>query len=203
MIRHLLRSSYAAVALLCAVLALALAVAWPVSYGTKFYVQRKLKPGHVTDRIDSHYLTLDSGRVTALTIYDDEPAPRAAPGWRWLTGPALPTPWHYSSWRNGSVRARLWWSCIGMEWEREQILRWSHHRLAVPCSYLVALLSLPPALWLRSGHRRRRARRRARAGLCPACGYDLRASPGRCPECGEPAPAELVGDPRSHAKGRP
>ena len=28
------------------------------------------------------------------------------------------------------------------------------------------------------------ARRRRRAGRCPACGYDLRASGGRCPECG-------------------
>jgi hypothetical protein len=42
------------------------------------------------------------------------------------------------------------------------------------------------AAWVR---RRVIPDRRAKGGLCIACGYDLRASPERCPECGTAARA--------------
>ena len=55
--------------------------------------------------------------------------------------------------------------------------------LIVPHWFLAGVLAVLPGGKL--VHRRlRRASRRAAAGLCPACGYDLRASPERCPECG-------------------
>src|SRR5437899_2455545 len=56
-----------------------------------------------------------------------------------------------------------------------------------------ALLSLLPALRLVRMVRRRKSRTRSARGLCPTCGYDLRATPDRCPECGTMAPATPSG----------
>jgi hypothetical protein len=68
--------------------------------------------------------------------------------------------------------------------------------LTVPYWFVVGLTAVAPVRWLLL--RTRRARR-TRRGLCPACSYDLRATPGRCPECGAvpadptPAPERGVG----------
>ena len=55
----------------------------------------------------------------------------------------------------------------------------------IPHGLVAALAMILPAVstwsWLRRRHRRR-------GGLCPSCGYDLRATPGRCPECGAQPP---------------
>jgi hypothetical protein len=54
----------------------------------------------------------------------------------------------------------------------------------VPFWSVCVLTAVAPAVWL---GRYAKWRSRRVTGLCPRCGYDLRATPGRCPECGTPA----------------
>ena len=58
--------------------------------------------------------------------------------------------------------------------------------MAVGMLVVVGLVSVGIVLVARWGVRQRRRH----DGLCPVCGYDLRATPGRCPECGAVARPE-------------
>jgi hypothetical protein len=72
-------------------------------------------------------------------------------------------------------RALLWYG-VGSDRDGSDWKWWAdapHWIVAV----VLAVLPLSRRRWLMSPRRRR-------PGLCPACGYDLRATPDRCPECG-------------------
>ena len=57
--------------------------------------------------------------------------------------------------------------------------------LGVPVWLPLAVFAAAPAARAVAGARLRRRNARIRRGLCPACAYDLRATPGQCPECGD------------------
>jgi|SRR5665213_176 len=62
----------------------------------------------------------------------------------------------------------------------------------MPAWSVVLFLAVFPVAWLISWRRRRAST----SGMCPKCGYDLRASPDRCPECGSPneSPKDATGN---------
>ena len=70
-------------------------------------------------------------------------------------------------------------------------VKWQHtpsvvrREVIVPYWALAVATGVLPTAWLVRRRRQRLRRRRAKAGLCVNCGYDLRASGTTCPECGD------------------
>jgi hypothetical protein len=73
----------------------------------------------------------------------------------------------------------------GFAIEKSPIIAFRTTRLVMPLWPLPFLLCLPFTIQSTITFRRwLRQSRLSRSGLCPSCGYDLRATPERCPECG-------------------
>jgi hypothetical protein len=72
------------------------------------------------------------------------------------------------------------WEHLGFrfDWEPASYSSNGYYRVGFPLWLPALTFGVMPGRWL---YRRRQSRA---PGLCPSCGYDLRATPGRCPECG-------------------
>ena len=83
------------------------------------------------------------------------------------------------------------WRTLGFGWRTGTITymgmppELTSRTVRVPDWFPVVAAGALAVLWFR--HRRRRPP----PGMCPACGYDLRASQHRCPECGTPIAAQV------------
>jgi predicted RNA-binding Zn-ribbon protein involved in translation (DUF1610 family) len=200
LLRTILRRSFFAAAAVSSLLLLATLILWPASHYRHLYAR------YVTATGDECVLAADSGRFAAdigrfLGGYDWGDA--APPGWYFRAGILAWGNWSYRTWNSPDhdigpparafMGVRLYRIAPSAGPATKQVV--------IPFSYLTLLFSTLPLLALRSIRRRKAAR----VGLCPKCGYDLRAQHAGaggavCPECGTPVAGR---GPSPGGEGRP
>jgi hypothetical protein len=188
MIRRLLKLLTALSLLLC----VAVVVLWVRSYRVRDDIELQTVD-HRHRSFTTYYFDLSGGSVFAsrsrVACLDEEQfagtLAHSELGWQRATRPASSNTGKRMAARALGPGERRW-AGFGLGYIQHRLgppayrIDTRSDSLWIPMWMLVALLSVPPACWLSQ----RWQRGRKRAGLCSACGYDLRASPGRCPECG-------------------
>jgi hypothetical protein len=135
-------------------------------------------------RVRGELLRIESGRGGVWFFVDQTPQPLASVGWASFPNPRYPycTP----------VPSR----CLGFDFRSQHSTGWvsaietvriDQYELTLPLWCPILLTAVLPVMRVWSTVRARRKR-----GLCPKCGYDMRATPERCPECGRIAAAPAV-----------
>jgi hypothetical protein len=128
--------------------------------------------------------TFNMGIVSLCCTATDQPFQHGS-SWQLFSWPALSN----YNWRIGgtckiSVAGASWYYFAFTQATSFGTFHQYNNLFSCPASLLALFLMILPTIRMVLFHRRRRQRSRRLLGLCPSCGYDLRASAGRCPECG-------------------
>ena len=106
----------------------------------------------------------------------------------YLEFPPNPTPAWFQARRYHPISSRMGFIFVSREkvdiFSLNEVVYSRLTAVGVPCWLVVAVSGVSPAIWLARFRRARRRKYRQVHGLCPSCGYDLRATPDRSPECG-------------------
>jgi hypothetical protein len=173
-------------------LALAAAALWVRSYSGTDYLQRSTsgpnQPFAFTHTIRGINWTHGEVRLVQGAVTNYPPPSMVAAA----NNPEAPQA-HWWGWGRLGKRhlfwetpaPQSWWNRLGFYaaqtgWE-SSFASESQEWVAMPAWLPVLAFLILPVVWIL---RWRAARRRASAGLCETCGYDLRGTPERCPECG-------------------
>lgn len=167
------------VAVACALVCIALAVMLIADRHLTVHIGSRLHVSHYGGMFDCEYRSHETmtGPKEVIAYRDDEPYYvnfLEIETWRRGLPPATGT----------KVAGVGWATRFAERSDSGTRLAEKCYRAVLNAEYVLALVTLLGAAAVVAYMKIRRRERRLAAGLCVACGYDLRASGDRCPECG-------------------